>query len=45
MTTRGADEADMEVIAEAIKTAVLDHDKEKAEALVKSIVEKYPLYA
>ena len=45
VTTRGADEADMDTIAEAIKAAVLDHDKERAEALVKSIVEKYPLYA
>ena len=44
VTTRGADEADMDTIAEAIKAAVLDHDKERAEALVKSIVEKYPLY-
>ena len=34
----------MDTIAEAIKAAVLDHDKERAEALVKSIVEKYPLY-
>ena len=42
VTTRGANEADMETIAEA---AVIDDDKAKAEALVKSIVEKYPLYA
>ena len=45
VTTRGANEADMETIAEAIKAAVIDDDKAKAEALVKSIVEKYPLYA
>jgi glycine hydroxymethyltransferase len=45
VTTRGATEADMEVIADAIKAAVLDGDKEKATSLVKSIVEKYPLYA
>jgi glycine hydroxymethyltransferase len=45
VTTRGATEADMEVIADAIKAAVLDGDKEKAASLVKSIVEKYPLYA
>ena len=44
VTTRGANEADMEIIADAIKAAVIDHDKEKAESLVKSIVEKYPLY-
>ena len=45
VTTRGANEADMETIAEAIKAAVIDDDKARAEALVKSIVEKYPLYA
>lgn len=45
VTTRGANEADMEIIADAIKAAVLDNDKAKAEQLVKSIVEKYPLYA
>lgn len=45
VTSRGADEADMEIIAEAIKAAVLDGDKAKAEELVKSIVTKYPLYA
>ena len=35
----------METISEAIKAAVIDDDKARAEALVKSIVEKYPLYA
>ena len=45
VTSRGADEADMEIFAEAIKAAVLDGDKAKAEELVKSIVTKYPLYA
>ena len=35
----------MEIIADAIKAAVLYNDKAKAEQLVKSIVEKYPLYA
>ena len=44
VTTRGANEADMEIIADAIKACVLDKDKETADRLVKSIVEKYPLY-
>ena len=41
----GCPSSQMETIAEAIKAAVIDDDKAKAEALVKSIVEKYPLYA
>ncbi len=45
VTSRGADETDMEIIADAIKAAVIDKDKEKAASLVKRIVEKYPLYA
>ena len=45
ITTRGAKEADMIVIADAIKAAVIDKDEEKAKALVKSITDKYPLYA
>ena len=45
ITTRGADENDMIVIAEAIKTAVIDKDEAKATELVKSITSKYPLYA
>ena len=45
VTSRGANEADMETIADAIKAAVIDKDADKATALVKSIVEKYPLYA
>ncbi len=45
ITTRGAKEEDMIVIADAIKAAVIDKDDEKAKTLVKSIVEKYPLYA
>ncbi|MGN0152156.1 MAG: serine hydroxymethyltransferase [Wujia sp.] len=44
VTTRGADEADMIVIADAIKAAVIDKDNDKAMALVKSITDKYPLY-
>lgn len=45
ITTRGADEDDMVTIAEAIKAAVIDKDNDKALALVKSITDKYPLYA
>ena len=45
ITTRGAKEDDMLVIADAIKAAVIDKDNEKAMALVKSITDKYPLYA
>lgn len=44
ITTRGAKEADMIVIADAIQAAVIDKDNEKAMALVKSITDKYPLY-
>lgn len=45
ITTRGAKEEDMIVIADAIKTAVIDKDEAKAMELVKSITSKYPLYA
>ena len=45
ITTRGAKEDDMIVIADAIKAAVIDKDNDKARALVKSITDKYPLYA
>ena len=44
VTTRGAVKEDMYVIADAFKAAILDKDSAKAEALVKSITEKYPLY-
>ncbi|MDE5777152.1 MAG: serine hydroxymethyltransferase [Lachnospiraceae bacterium] len=44
ITTRGAKEEDMLVIADAIKAAVIDKDEEKAMELVKSITSKYPLY-
>lgn len=44
ITTRGAKEEDMIVIADAIKAAVIDKDNEKAMELVKSITDKYPLY-
>lgn len=45
ITTRGAKEEDMVTIAEAIKAAVIDKDEVKAMELVKSITDKYPLYA
>ncbi|MCI8508017.1 MAG: serine hydroxymethyltransferase [Lachnospiraceae bacterium] len=45
ITTRGAKEEDMIVIADAIKAAVIDKDEAKAKELVKSITSKYPLYA
>ena len=44
VTTRGAVKEDMYVIADAFKAAILDKDSAKAEALVKSITDKYPLY-
>lgn len=44
ITTRGAKEEDMLVIADAIKAAVIDKDEAKAKELVQSIVKKYPLY-
>lgn len=45
ITTRGAKEEDMVVIADAIKAEVIDKDEAKAMELVKSITSKYPLYA
>ena len=44
ITSRGMVEEDMEVIADAIKAAVIDHDNDKAKALVKTLTDKYPLY-
>lgn len=44
VTTRGADENDMIIIADAIKAAVIDKDNDKAVSLVRSITDKYPLY-
>lgn len=46
VTSRGMNEADMDVIAEAIALAIDDFEanKDKAEALVKSLTDKYPLY-
>ena len=46
VTTRGANEADMEIIADAIKAKQsLTMIRQRLSKLVKSIVEKYPLYA
>ena len=47
VTSRGMKAEDMDVIAEAISLLVKDVDanKEKALALVKSLTDKYPLYA
>lgn len=45
VTTRGMNEKDMDVIAEAISILVRDNaNKEKATSLVKEITDKYPLY-
>ncbi|SDN06548.1 serine hydroxymethyltransferase [Lachnospira pectinoschiza] len=46
VTTRGFNEADMDVVAEAIALLVDDVDANKAKAmeLVKSLTDKYPLY-
>lgn len=45
VTTRGAVKEDMYTIADAFKAAIIDKDSAKAEELVKSITDKYPLYA
>ncbi len=44
ITSRGAVESDMIIIADAIKAAVIDKDNDKAVALVKDITDRYPLY-
>ena len=44
VTTRGAVKEDMFVIADAFKAAIIDKDADTAEALVKSLTDKYPLY-
>ena len=45
ITTRGADEKDMIIIADAIKAAVIDKDEDKGVELVRSITSKDPLDA
>ena len=44
VTSRGLKEDDMVQIAEAIKLTIIDHKLEEAEAIVKSLTEKYPIY-
>lgn len=44
ITSRGVVESDMILIADAIKAAVIDKDKDKAISLVKDITDRYPLY-
>ena len=44
VTTRGAVKEDMFTIADAFKAAIIDGDMAKADELVKSITDKYPLY-
>lgn len=44
ITSRGVVEADMIIIADAIKAAVIDGDNDKAITLVKDITDRYPLY-
>jgi len=44
VTSRGLVEEDMELVAEAIKLAVMDGKAEDAKAIVKSLTDKYPIY-
>ena len=44
VTSRGLVEADMELVAEAIKLAVMDEKYDEAKAIVKSLTDKYPIY-
>ncbi|MBO4997981.1 MAG: serine hydroxymethyltransferase [Lachnospira sp.] len=44
ITSRGMVTEDMEVIADAMKSAIIDKDNDKAKALVKTLTDKYPLY-
>lgn len=44
VTSRGLKEEDMVQIAEAIKLTIIDRKLEEAEAIVKSLTEKYPIY-
>jgi len=45
VTTRGLKEEDMAVIADAFEEALIKHDLDAARAKVKSLTDKYPLYA
>ena len=44
VTSTGLKEEDMVQIAEAIKLTIIDRKLEEAEAIVKSLTEKYPIY-
>lgn len=44
VTSRGLVEADMELIAEAMKLAIINGKLEEAEAIVKDLTAKYPIY-
>ena len=44
VTSRGLKEDDMEKIAEAIKLTIVDGKLEEAEAIVKELTDKYPIY-
>ncbi|MBQ9156779.1 MAG: serine hydroxymethyltransferase [Eubacterium sp.] len=44
VTSRGLKEDDMIQVAEAIKLAIIDGKPEEADALVKQLTDKYPLY-
>ena len=44
VTTRGFNTADMDVVAEAIKLAILDNDTDKARSLARELTAAYPLY-
>ena len=44
VTSRGLVEEDMELVAEAIKLAVMDEKLDEAKAIVKSLTDKYPIY-
>ncbi|MDO4975991.1 MAG: serine hydroxymethyltransferase [Eubacteriales bacterium] len=44
VTSRGLKEDDMVQIAEAIKLAIIDHKLEEADAIVKTLTDKYPIY-
>lgn len=45
VTSRGLKEDDMVQIAEAIKLAIIDGKLEEADAIVKELTDKYPIYA
>ncbi len=44
VTSRGLVEEDMELIAEAMKLAIIDGKTEEAKAIVKGLTDKYPVY-